>query len=191
MPKEIVSAADVLDQTDAGAEPVATPSPVVEPVVTPTEPTPPEAGFETPPDVAEPTPAEPETVEPAAPIAAPSAADVLAEAAAPAPAVEPPKKEEPPAPALGSIRSDMASLASEASALGGDQGKKVEAPAEPVAPTPGQKAWRFVKNIHPGEVITFKDKSTYKFPLALHVIFDEDLAKKILEVADIFHIVQQ
>lgn len=173
MPKEIVSAEEILGQTNAGAEPVENTSPVVETPAAPAEPAPPEAGFEPPPDMA-----------------APSAEEVLAgEPAVPAPAVK-----EPPVPVLASVRSDMASLASlasQAGALDGQQEKVKEGTAAEEIPTEAQKAWRFVKNIHPGEVITFKDKTTHKLTMGVNVVFDEVLAQKILEVADIFHIVQQ
>lgn len=60
-------------------------------------------------------------------------------------------------------------------------------PSEPKAFT----EVRFIKNIHPGEIITFKDKTTFRFPSPLFICKDEKLANKILEVADQHNIVIQ
>lgn len=174
MPKEIVSAEQLLDQTSAGAEPVEQVSPVVETVIEPVEAVPPEPGFETPPDM--------QTEEKPAP----SAAELLATLETKVDAVEPVVP-----PALGSVRSDMASVASNAGALDGGQGKGDNAKAieEPVPE--GVKAWRFVKNIHPGELIKFKDGTEYVLNTGVNVIFDAEVAEKILAVASIYNIVQQ
>lgn len=64
------------------------------------------------------------------------------------------------------------------------------APDSPAEATP-VKEWRFVKNIHPHEVIIFTDKSQFKFERSLLVTSDESLAKKILSVAQNYNIVLQ
>lgn len=49
----------------------------------------------------------------------------------------------------------------------------------------------FVKNINPLERITFKDKTTFRFPRSLYICEDPVMAAKILEVADQYNIVIQ
>ena len=135
MPKEVVSAAQLLS-----VQPVEAEVPEV-PVAVPPDPDAekPEqqAGFDNPPPAEEPAVAVPES---------------LASQAAP------PEATPLPAPAVESV---------------------------------GAQVWRFVKNIHPGEVIRFLDGTEYKFPASLHVVSDPELAQKILDVADRHGIVLQ
>lgn len=185
MPKEVISAAEILGNTAPVTEAEI---PVVETAAPSTEAPPaPAAGFEDPP-VDE----------------APSAAAVLDEAAQ---AEEPPDVE---AEKLAKIEFDAgAALAREGQPLpdgASDKakegylsvapvlaGKSVEVAAvpKPEASAPAAKCWVFVKNIHPGEVIKFKDGTDFVFPRSQFNVSDPVLAEKILAVADRHHIVLQ
>ena len=65
----------------------------------------------------------------------------------------------------------------------------LEQPSEQPKEIP--KEVRFVKNLFPGERITFKDGTTFRFPQSLFVCSDPALIAKILEVADRYYIVTQ
>lgn len=191
MPKEVISAAEILGTKAPVTEAEI---PVVETAAPSTEAPPaPAAGFEDPP-------------EGEAAAEAPSAASLLSEVAAEA--EDPPDVE---AEKLAKIEFDAgATLAREGQPLpdgASDKakegylsvapvlaGKSVEAAVaetENVPPAPATKCWVFVKNIHPGEVIKFKDGSDFVFPRSLFSVFDPGLAEKILAVADRHHIVLQ
>lgn len=136
---------------------------------------------------------------------------VVLEAAPPAPPGPPePGFEEPPValeegdePVLPSAPVPE-SLASQVRVVEPEPKEADAVPYEPPAPVVPVKAvelpqeWRFVKNHFPGEVITFKDGSTFNFtkpkrpgPAALLVTRNPEFAQKILAVADSFGIVQQ
>lgn len=71
-----------------------------------------------------------------------------------------------------------------------EDNKRRERSAQIASETNGQNGkWAFVKNQNTKEPIVFKDGSKFQFKDSLLLIEDEELAKKILEVADIYNIV--
>lgn len=70
-----------------------------------------------------------------------------------------------------------------------DPAQAVSVPPEP-SPAKGEATevkkplWKFIKNLHPSEVILFEDGTTFQFPLARTTFWtrDEELAKKIIAV---------
>lgn len=189
MPKAVLSAAEILGTTPpaAGGEipvvPEPTPAPEGEVQETP-------QAFETPPPAEAP---------------APSAESVLS--AAGGAAVEPPADDEiaqiefvagadlaragEPLPEGASENARKGYLSVSPVLAGASMGAGESVKTGATAPAPAARDWRFVKNIHTGEIIHLKDGTEYVFPTALHVVKDEELAKKLLEVADQHHIVLQ
>lgn len=53
------------------------------------------------------------------------------------------------------------------------------------------KSFTFLKNIHPGEKMFFEDGKEFVLPPGAHTFTDMAMVKKILEIADRYHIVQQ
>lgn len=173
MPKVVKTAAEILGTEKVPQAPAAEPAPAAE-----TQPTTP------------PTPVK------------------IADPVAPAPAVPPAGFETPPSePAVEEVgvsglpvtTPPPAAPAASApeSLLSQARSKRAEVPA-PVEPAPAPavvdpnapKEHRFVKNVHPGEIITFEDGTTFKFPGTVFVTKDPVLAAKILAVASRHHIVQ-
>lgn len=182
MPKEIKSAADILGESTPE---VSEASPATEIPSSPPAPPPdaaeapeaPPAGFESPPPEEE-TPTEASVrVEQAA---AKSAADILEEAQAPVVVA-------PPSPAPTQAREAV--IPAKPETIAGTDAEVVEPPAPVVS---GVKTeWRFVKNHQFGQKIILKDGSEVKYRSSLIIVRDPELARKILEVAPQYCIVEQ
>lgn len=180
MPKVVKTAAEILGTEKVPAAPAAeptpaetqpsTPAPVVkiaEPVAP--SPTTPPAGFETPP------PSEPPVEENVSGL----------------PVALPPRPFTPPPAPAASAPESLLSNAKARSARPVVLPEPVVTPAAPAAPAAdAPKEFRFVKNVHPGEVIIFEDGSTLTFPGTVFTTKDPELAAKILAVANRHHIVQ-
>lgn len=96
--------------------------------------------------------------------------------------IDPGVKENPPAAApLTEVDNDLAEAQRNK-----DRFEKKTPPA-----AGGFEPVRFVKNIHPLQIITFKDGTTFRFPNTLFVCDDPALAEKISAVASQYHIVLQ
>ena len=178
MPKVVKTAAEILgtekvptapaaEPTPAEASQPTTPPPVVK-IAEPVAPAPavPPVGFETP-------PSEPSVEENVSGL----------------PVALPPRAA-PPAPPASAPESLLSHAKARAEARPAIHPEPV-APAVPAAPAAdAPKEFRFVKNVHPGEVIAFEDGSTFTFPGTVFTTKDPELAAKILAVASRHHIVQ-
>lgn len=177
MPKEIRSAAEVLGEAqpetatgapEAPAAPPLAPAPDLAPEPAPEE----QAGFAAPPP-AEESAAAPATVEQLL-----TASGSLAQSAPPPVA---------PAPTLAKEYVQPA----KPETLLSQVPEVVEAP-KPVAAAPAARSeWKFVKNIHPGEKIVFKDGTEFVMKSTLCIVRDRVLAEKILAVKEKYNIVEQ